>query len=215
VGFIAGPVGLSFRVGGGSYVALPPNLFPYPTSGSGNAPFSFETWFGTFPGGSGVILGQQDTTPFNKPAAYVPAVYVGTDGRLYVSMFWDRFLQIVSPGTVNYSGYQHVAVTFDGTTERVYLNGTLIGSQPFTQLAYAPTYYYQLGTGYTAGLWPSANGDWFSFAGDIDEASIYNRALSASEVFAIFAADGNGKCPLPSGLATPPTMNEATDQSPQ
>ena len=196
VGFRAGPVGLGFVLGAGAYVALPPNLFPYPTTGSGNAPFSFETWFGTLAGGfGGVILGQQDTTPFYKPDAYMPAVYVGTDGKLYVAMFWDQFNQIVSPGIVNDGAYHHVAVTYDGTTETVYLDGAVIGSAPFTQLAYASTYYYQLGTGYTAGLWPAANGDWFSFSGIIDEASIYDRALSASEVFNIVAAGSNGKCP--------------------
>jgi hypothetical protein len=191
VGFVAGKVGLGFSVAGGSYVALPNNLFPYPTSGTGNTPFSFETWFATR--GSGVILGQQDTSPFNTPNGYIPAVYVGTDGKLYVAMFWDRFVQI-STATVNDGGFHHVAVTFDGTTENFFLDGTLIGSQPFTQNAYANTYFYQLGTGYAAG-WPGANANWFSFNGIIDEASVYNRALTAAEVAAIFTAGSNGKCP--------------------
>jgi hypothetical protein len=196
VGFRAGPVGLGFVLGAGAYVALPPNLFPYPTVGSGNAPFTFETWFGTLAGGfGGVILGQQETIPFNKPADYMPAMYVGTDGYLYVAMFWDFFAQIVSPVRVNDGAYHHVAVTYDGSTETVYLDGTAIGSEPFTQLAYASIYYYQLGTGYTAGLWPAANGGWFNFAGIIDEASVYNRALSASEVLNIAVAGSNGKCP--------------------
>ena len=206
-----GKVGLGFSLfGEGDFVALPPNLFPYPTSGSGNVPFSFETWFVTAVGG--VILGQQNTTPFTTPSAYVPAVYVGTDGKLYVSMFWDGFSRIsISPGRVNDAIFHHVAVTYDGTTETVYLDGTVIGSQPFTQLGYAANYQYQLGTGYTAGLWPAANNGWFSFTGVIDEASIYNRALSASEVSAIVVAGSSGKCSVGGALA-PQLMDEAAGQ---
>src|SRR4051812_33512883 len=100
VSFGSGEVGRGFVFNGvNSYVALAPNLFPYPTSGSGNAPFSFELWFSTLNGG--VILGQQNTPPSAGPSAYVPAIYVGTDGRLYVAMFWDQFARIISARTVN------------------------------------------------------------------------------------------------------------------
>src|SRR5437868_4119819 len=48
VGFAPAKVGLGFDLNGvNSYVALSQNLFPYPTSGSGHAPFSFELWFST------------------------------------------------------------------------------------------------------------------------------------------------------------------------
>ena len=203
VGFGTGKVGVGFsfnQPGANGFVQLPANLFPYPTSGNtGNAAFSFETWFSTQFGG--VILGQQNTTPLTTPSAYVPALYVGTDGRLYVAMFWDNFARIISPGTVNDNILHHVAVTYDGTTETVYLDGAVIGSRPFTQLGYASNYQYQLGTGYTAGLWPAANNGWFGFDGIIDEASVYNRALSASEVATIVAAGSGGKCPVSSNQA--------------
>ena len=202
---------LGFDLNGvNSYVALPPNLFPYPASGTGNAPFSFELWFSTLTGG--VILGQQNTTPFTAPSVYVPAIYVGTDGRLYVAMFWNMFARIISPGTVNDGAFHHVAVTYDGTTEsQCTWMERLIGSRPFTQLGYSSNYHYQLGTGYTAG-WPAANGGWFNFDGIIDEASLYNRALAAAEVAGIFAAGSSGKCPLFPGLP-PQITSQPTDQS--
>src|SRR5205807_2012333 len=40
-----------------------------------------------------------------------------------------------------------------------------------------------------------------SFAGKIDEISLYNRALSAAEVQDIFASGTNGKCNVPVGPA--------------
>jgi hypothetical protein len=150
VGFAPGKVGLGFNLNGGnSFVALPTNLFPYPTSGNGHTPFSFEVWFST--SASGVILGQQSTVPFTTPSTYVPAMYVGTDGKLYVAMFWNSYARIISPGTVNNGGFRHVAVTYDGTLEVVYIDGAMVDSRLFTQLGYASTYYYQLGTGFTYG----------------------------------------------------------------
>src|SRR5262249_57544453 len=80
-GFAPGKFGQAFRLDGiDDFVRLPANFLPYPTAGTSTAPLSFETWFQTTTGG--VILGQQG------PGGYVPAVYVGTDGRLRVQMFW-------------------------------------------------------------------------------------------------------------------------------
>jgi hypothetical protein len=39
----------------------------------------------------------------------------------------------------------------------------------------------------------------------VDEVSIYNRALSAPEIQAIYAADSFGKCPVPLEIFTQPT----------
>ena len=200
-GFAPGKVGSGFGLRGGTdYVALPQNVFPYPTSGSGTAPFSFEVWFSTTNGG--VILGQQNTVPYIAgPGAYVPALYVGTDGKLYAALFWDNFTRLISTNTVNDGAFHHVAVTFDGTTEVLYLDGAASGSTPFIQQAYPGPYQYQLGTGYTAGGWPGGNGSWFPFSGIIDEASLYTRALSAGEVAAIYQAGSSGKCTGGTGLA--------------
>ena len=200
VGFAPAEVGSGFALSGGSdYVALPRNIFPYPATGSGTSPFSFEVWFSTTAGG--VILGQQTTVPFTAPGAYVPALYVGTDGKLYAALFWNNFVRLISSATVNDGNFHHVAVTFNGTTEVLYLDGAAIGSTPFTQQSYAANYQYQLGTGYTAGGWPAANGTWYSFNGIIDEASLYSRALTAAEVAAIFNAGTSGKCTAGSGAA--------------
>ena len=88
---------------------------------------------------------------------------------------------------MNDGAFHFVAVTYDGTTETVYLDGTVIGTLAGTQQAYAPVYYYQLGTGYTNG-WTGGNGGWYSFTGLIDEAALYSRALSSNEVQANYNA---------------------------
>ena len=67
--------------------------------------------------------------------------------------------------------WAHVAVTFDGTTARLYLNGQEIGSGAFS-----------LGNGATTGLRiGSYNNNSPTFNGDLDEVRIYNRALTPDE----------------------------------
>ncbi len=194
VTYAAGEVGQAFSFDGSTgYVQLPGNFLPYPTSGTGTTPLSFETWFRT--SSDGVILGQQASAAFGPiSGGWIPAVYVGTDGHLYAQMFWNGGSEnpIASLGVVNDNQFHHVAVTYDGTTETLYLDGVAIGTETLSQVAYATTYNYQLGLGITT-FWPGGNGGWFPFKGLIDEASFYNRALSATEVQSVVADGGAGK----------------------
>jgi hypothetical protein len=191
--FAAGLVGQAFNLDGtNGYVRLPDNLFPFPPNAPAGTPFSFETWFKTSSGG--VILGQETGVPFINPSGWVPGIYVGTDGKLNVEVFWNHTSSpVVSTQSVADNVFHHVAVIYDGTAEQVYLDGSLMNSRAFSQVSYGTTYSYQLGIGYTSG-WPDSNGGWFPFKGLIDEAAVYNRALSSNEIAAIFLAGAAGKC---------------------
>jgi parallel beta-helix repeat protein len=195
----AGFNGQAFKFDGtNGYVALPDNLFSFPTSGTSTTPFSFELWFKSAASG-GVILGQQDVAPYNTAAGNAPAIYVGTDGKLRVEMFWNGAANpLTSASTVNDNLiFHHLAITYNGTQQIAYLDGQVMGNQTHTQTAYnSAGYKYQLGTGGTDG-WPagsSANGGWFNFTGLIDEPSLYNRALTLPEVQALYGAGNAGKC---------------------
>jgi hypothetical protein len=197
VQFAPGKVGTGFNFSGSGddYIALPQSLFPAPASGDSATPFSFEVWFQTTVGGA--ILGQQDLPPFNSTlGGYVPAIYVGTNGLLYVQLFWGTGSQLVSTNTVIDGQFHHVVVTYDGAVENLYLDSTLIGTTPFVQQGYAPIYYYELGTAYTGG-WDGAPGEWFPFTGIIDEASLYSRTLTVGEVKTLYTAGSAGKCAPP------------------
>jgi hypothetical protein len=187
-GYTNGLVGMGFAFDGvSSFVELPPNLFSYPTDGSGNAPFTFETWFQTSqPGG---ILGQQDGKAFEEISGWIPAVYVDNEGLLRVQMFYGDDLginQLVTANSVTNGQFHHLAVTYDGTNETAYLDGAAFGTRSITQVAYAPIHYYQLGLVQTA-AWPPGNDTWFPFSGVIDEPAVYGGALSPSEVTSIYA----------------------------
>ena len=195
VTFTLGEVGGAFVFSGGGddYVRLPSNMFPVPTDGvDGNTPFTFELWFRTT--ASGVILGQQDVEPFElTPGGNVPALYVGTNGQLYASLFWSSGDQLSSPGLVNDGNFHHVAVTYDGANQTLFLDGAALGTIPFVQQGYATNYLYELGTGWTDG-WTNTPGGWFPFHGAVDEVSFYDRALIPTEVQSLFLAGSSGKC---------------------
>jgi hypothetical protein len=188
VGFRAGEVGQAFSFDGSAtpYVALPSAVFPFPNQ----TPFSFETWFETSSGG--VILSQQDVAPYLTPVYNAPGAYVGTDGKLNVYLFYGDNV-LTGPYPVNDGAFHHRAVTDNGVTQIVYLDGEQIASQSTYEYGYATTYYYQLGTGDTL-YWGDANNGWDTFNGLIDEPTAYSRALTPSEVLNIFAAGKYGKC---------------------
>ncbi len=111
-------------------------------------------------------------------------------------MFWDGGVhQLISSRQVTDSQFHQVSVSYDGTTETVYLDGTSIGSRVQDQVSESVFYYYRLGTGYTPG-WPATNGGWYYFYELIDEAALYNRPHSASEVLANFNSGTSGTAAL-------------------
>jgi hypothetical protein len=194
VTYVPGKVGNAFSFNGtDGYVKLPDNFIPYPTAGTRNAPFSFTAWFKTTAGG--VLFGQQSGPAFGgAPSGYVPAVYVGTDGKLWAQMFWTgQVQQAASAAPVNDGQFHFVAVSSDGVTETVYLDDQLIGTISGVQVAYTSTYYYQIGTGYTGGGWNSVPGGWDPFRGLIDEVQIFNTTLAPAVIGAIYNAGGAGQ----------------------
>src|SRR5581483_5909525 len=94
------------------------------------------------------------------------------------------FPEVFGTADVLDGGFHHVAGTWDGSTIRLYVDGTLQSSTPLS----APV--GNTGT-VNVGYWFFGNR---RFVGRIDEVSIYDRALSASAVSAVFLAGSAGKC---------------------
>lgn len=97
---------------------------------------------------------------------------------------------VLSTNAVPANQWTHVAGTYDGSNLRVYLNGALDGEGVYTNGIYPGT--NALGIGGAVG--GSTDATVISpFAGLIDEPSMYNRALGASEIAAIYTAGAAGK----------------------
>ena len=82
--------------------------------------------------------------------------------------------------------FTHVAVTHDGTTGKLYVNGNIVDQSDF---ALAPPTAQSLRIGTEA-----TQGSAVFFKGLIDEVQIFSRALSPTEIQAIFNAGSAGKC---------------------
>src|SRR6185436_14889938 len=71
------------------------------------------------------------------------------------------------------NAWSHLATTYDGSTLRLYVNGTQVASQAASGSLTVSTGALKIGGN---AIWP----EWF--AGRIDEVRVYNRALTAAEI---------------------------------
>ena len=92
---------------------------------------------------------------------------------------------------VNDGQWHHVAAVYNGTNLFLYVDGTLDATQPATGLIAQDSYPLCLGANAQG---PGGLPTLF-FNGLVDEVSLYSRALTASEIQAIYAAGSGGKCP--------------------
>ena len=89
---------------------------------------------------------------------------------------------------VNDGQWHHVAAVYDGTNMFLYVDGALDVSQP--------SHGFHAQNSYAVCIGENAEATGHLWNGLVDEASIYNRALAATEIQAIYAAGSGGKCPL-------------------
>jgi hypothetical protein len=90
--------------------------------------------------------------------------------------------------TVQLGAWYHVAMTYNGTNLILYVNGSQDGSATASGTIVTGSDPLRIGGSYSGG-WGN-----YKFNGLIDEPTIYNRALSASEISAIYVAGTAGKC---------------------
>jgi len=119
------------------------------------------------------------------------------DGRIYLSKV--GYGAVYSTMTLtDTNSFHHVAVAKSGSTVFFYIDGVGQSVGPYDPgfVFNGPMAIGARGMDYAA-----------TFRGAIDEMSIYNRALGASEVQAIFAANSAGKCvpTFPPSIVSQPT----------
>ncbi len=134
--------------------------------------------------------------------------FQGTSGDGHVAFIMGNgssFGAVDSTMDVLDGAYHHVAGSWDGASVRLYVDGVLQGTLAQSVPANNTR---NLNFGYSYG---GSGGPTRFFRGNLDEVTIYGRALSPSEIQSVHAADGGGKCrppvpPPPPCVAEPSGM---------
>ncbi len=123
----------------------------------------------------------------------VPVGYGAGPGCLYANIVdtAGNFHWLTSAGgVISTNNFQHVALTYDKTSGQalLYLDGGVVASKNLG--SFTPQTSYNLYLGSRPGGVAAA----YSWAGQLDEVSLYSRVLSGAEVQSIHAASNAGKC---------------------
>ena len=124
--------------------------------------------------------------PDTVNSAYCDVIYKGNDNYYLEGTtvdgggvpgiggtFGGSDVVLFGPATLALNTWTHLAATYDGTTARLYVNGTQVASQAQTGDIATSTNALQIGGDSIYNQF---------FQGAIDEVRIYNRALSAAEI---------------------------------
>jgi PKD repeat protein len=163
IDYAPGMVGQAFHLNGsGEYLrVLNASRFPM-----GNAPRTISLWFRSQNPAANTDCGLFFYGVLQNYSMYGLVTSSNAPGKLY---FWGYGPgDLYSTTTIQPNTWYHGAVTYDGTTVRLYLNGVMEASADMS-LTTAP------GNEVIGARGPS-------WDGEIDEVKLYNRALSASEV---------------------------------
>ncbi|MEY4387188.1 MAG: hypothetical protein RLY20_2471, partial [Verrucomicrobiota bacterium] len=215
VTYAAGEVGQAFSFNEtNSAVVIPAN----PLLDVGNGPgFTVEAWINPsnvtnalplFEWNDGNYWGVHFYIAPGQPTAGSPGP--AGPGQLYANVVdvWGGWHQLGSPaGAVAAGVFQHIALTYDqgSGVATIYRNGQIV-----SQLGIGS---FPLRTGYDLylGRRQAPAGEACSFAGLMDEPSIYNRALTQTEIRSIVNARSLGKCNLPPNH--PPVANASATET--
>jgi hypothetical protein len=174
VPFVPGEVLQAFQIASGSSVQIADSPSLEFTSA-----FTIEAWIKLqAANGTGRIF---DKSLVVSPPGYLLDVL---DGQLRVSIS-DGMPYCLSSMPLPVGTFVHVAGTFDGTTSNVYVDGVLAGTK---------TPMMTLGTNSVPAHIGADSQGGSSFPGIIDEVSVYSRALTVTEIAAIYDAGGRGRC---------------------
>ncbi|MER7773146.1 LamG-like jellyroll fold domain-containing protein [Kitasatospora sp. NPDC096140] len=165
-----------------AYVQLPDNTAPKHWGAA-----TVELWFRTT--APGVLYSYQsfpiDGKPNGTTDRWNPALYVGTDKKLYGTLWTGSANNaLVSATSVADGAWHHVALAGDGSGQTLYLDGAPTAtSTTALPITYNGSAYAYLGAGWTGGGWPNAPTDQLGHLnGAIADFSIYRYRLTKDTV---------------------------------
>ncbi len=164
------------------------------------SPFSLEAWIKP----SRLPSSGSFASVLTKPESY-SLQFNGSRLEFTVMQNGTR-KRLATPTSLTAGTTYHVVGTYDGTTQRLYVNGAQVSSAALTGAASVTT------SGLRIGSW-DGNGEFFS--GTVDEPAVYGSALSAARVRAHYDAATTSSTTLdpPTGLSGRARSSTAIDLS--
>jgi PKD repeat protein len=135
--------------------------------------YSLEAWFNTTSTSGGKIIGFGNT-PNGTSGNYDRHVYIQGDGAVVFGTWTGQTNTINSATGFNNGQWHHVVATQGADGMKLYVDGTLVGTNPQTQ-AQAYTGYWKVGGDNTWSSAPYLNGT-------IDEVAVYGKVIPQSMV---------------------------------
>ncbi len=179
--FAVGEVGQAFVLDGTGAVVTPTADFPV-----GASDRTIELWVNlTSLGG--------DPSPEEALGEYGTLGTVGAAFSIYTrgtpTLTWSQWGSSIGGGSMSIGTWTHVAVTSTGGTIALFENGTQVATQAIVPYDTAAGTTFDIGG---HGVDPQGNTE--RMTGMVDEVTVYNRALSQSEIASIYSAGSAGKC---------------------
>jgi hypothetical protein len=106
-------------------------------------------------------------------------------GTSYGTLFFSQWGSAIYGPNLETERWYHVAVTLEDSYATLYLDGAPVAGATMIMNTPADTVFYMGGI--------AGEGSKY-LDGSLDEVSVYNRALSAKEIGALYAAGAGGKC---------------------
>ena len=183
-GFGTGEAGRAFDLNGTSqYVDVPSSATLNPTGS-----ISVEAWiYPRLPVKSAAPIIKKAGEASGTQDGYALELSGTTGVRFAVYLSGGRGWTFSSTAALRTNQWSHLVGVFNGTNLSLYLNGAPVGTPTAAAGQIVPS-----GNHLQIGHDPYISSRYFN--GLIDEASVYNAALSAAQVQALFNADGAGKC---------------------
>lgn len=181
--FAVGNVGQGFQFSGTAQnqVLIPDSPSLRPTTA-----ITFDAWINPSSAGTGfqtvLFKGSTGSSAGQPYSLFLSGATHNIVARIGNDSTFEAFSSLAG---IPANTYSHVAVTYDGATVRIYINGILDSSAACGIGALAQSNTQELRIGSLGGS--------FAYTGGVDEVDIFNRALSASEIQSIVNAGLAGK----------------------
>jgi len=182
--------------GSGTAVTLDGSTAAVAAAGRITSPtvYSEEIWFRTTTTRGGRLIGFGNAQT-GSSSSYDRHVYMLDDGRLRFGVYTGQTNVIDTDASYNDGGWHHVVAVQDGSGMKLYVDGSRVGTHPQAQ-AQIYAGYWRVGGDNT---WGGASSN--DFAGTVDEAAIYAKALPPDEILDHYRQGGGATQNVPPAAA--------------